>query len=535
MTRPQPSPAPGWSRRSVLGLLGAAPMMMGVPSAARAASPRAGELEGRVKEIMGRPEFAGARWGMEFYSPGTGRAVYSLNASELFNPGSSFKVFPAGTAFETLGPDHRFRTRVYRTGPLVKGVLKGDLVLVAGGDLLLSGRVRRDGSLELPTPDHSYDRNEGAGPLPGDPLVEIRRLARQVAAHGVRQVEGRVLVDISLFREGRESLANGMNATMSPIMVNDNLVDITVRPGGAAGEPAVLDISPQNAYIRVVNDVTTVAAGARPLTFTGAADAPDGTHHVTITGDVPLGVKSLFRACYAPQPARFAAMLFTEALRDEGVRAEAGSTATPDFAELSSHYTRKRMLAEHVSPPLPEELKVMLKVSSNIHTGMWPYLIGAIAGGDAENPRAAGLKLQSRLFEEAGLDGTPPGASEHRYTPEFFTRFLAHMSRKPYYRTYRLTLPILGRDGSLAHVQPDSPAAGHVFAKTGTGIMMSDTAVGISKGLAGFVELPDGQVLTFGTFMHLSSAPGGGSASADAAGQALGEIAAAAYESFAPR
>ncbi|MBF8189664.1 D-alanyl-D-alanine carboxypeptidase [Nonomuraea sp. K274] len=363
MAQHQPRPAPGWSRRSVLGLLGAAPFVAaGAPGFARAASPPTGELEAWIMEVMGRPEFAGGRWGMQIYATDTGRPVYSLNASELFTPGSSFKVFPAGTAFDSLGAAHRFRTRVYRTGPLVKGVLKGDLVLVAGGDLLLSGRVRRDGSLELPEPDHSYDRNEGAGPLPGDPLVEVRKLARQVARRGVRRVEGRVLVDTSLFREGKESLANGMrNVTMSPIMVNDNLVDITVKPGGAAGEPAVLEVSPETPYIRVVNGVTTIAAAAsdvRPLTFTDPVDAPDGTHRVTISGDVPLGVQNLFRAYYVPAPARFAGMLFTEALRDEGVRAEAGLTATPDFAALSAHYTHQNELAEHVSPPLPEELKV---------------------------------------------------------------------------------------------------------------------------------------------------------------------------------
>ncbi|HEX2313961.1 MAG TPA: hypothetical protein VHJ17_09515, partial [Thermomonospora sp.] len=105
---------------------------------------------------------------------------------------------------------------------------------------------------------------------------------------------------------------------------------------------------------------------------------------------------------------------FADGLRNAGVRAEADLTATPDLARLAARHTRGKRLAEHVSPRLPEELTVMLKISS---TAMWPYLVGAIAAGDGDNAEAA------------GLDGTPPDASEGHYTPAFFTRFLAHMAR----------------------------------------------------------------------------------------------------------
>ncbi|MFC7585391.1 D-alanyl-D-alanine carboxypeptidase [Nonomuraea antimicrobica] len=52
-----------------------------------------------------------------------------------------------------------------------------------------------------------------------------------MAKSGVKRVEGRVLVDTSLFAEGSEKLANNVTATISPIMVNDNVVDVTVKPG----------------------------------------------------------------------------------------------------------------------------------------------------------------------------------------------------------------------------------------------------------------------------------------------------------------
>jgi D-alanyl-D-alanine carboxypeptidase len=151
----------------------------------------------RIREVIQRPEFAHAIWGMEFYDIATKKTVFAVNGRSLFVPGSTTKLLTMGTAFELLGPDHRFHTKVYRTGP-VRDVLDGDIVLLASGDPDLSGRERPDGTYAFIDHDHSY----GGPPVDGDPLTAIRDLARQVAARGIRTVRGQVIVDASLFREG---------------------------------------------------------------------------------------------------------------------------------------------------------------------------------------------------------------------------------------------------------------------------------------------------------------------------------------------
>ena len=124
-------------------------------------------LEQRIKKIMERPEFAHARFGIKFYSMDTGKIVYELNAQQLFVPGSTTKLLTEGTALELLGGDHRFRTRIYRTGPIRKdGTLDGDLILVASGDYDLSNRIQPDGTLTFEDEDHSYGGPDSKG-LPG--------------------------------------------------------------------------------------------------------------------------------------------------------------------------------------------------------------------------------------------------------------------------------------------------------------------------------------------------------------------------------
>src|SRR6267154_5120065 len=152
-------------------------------------------LPQRIQKVISRPEFAHANFGIEFYSLDTGKVVYALNADKLFVPASTTKILTEGALLATLGSDYRFHTRVYRTGPIDKhGALKGDLILVAGGDPNLSNRVQPDGTLAFVDHDHSYN-----GPaLPGDPLAVIQEFVSEIKSKGVHKIEDHVYVDASL-------------------------------------------------------------------------------------------------------------------------------------------------------------------------------------------------------------------------------------------------------------------------------------------------------------------------------------------------
>src|SRR5271154_5474124 len=115
-------------------------------------------LADQIRAIASRPEYKHSTFGVAVYSLDDERVVFALHGQELFTPGSTTKLLTEGTGLELLGADFRFHTRVYRTGPITAdGVLKGDLILVAGGDPNLSGRIQADGTLAFENMDHSYD------------------------------------------------------------------------------------------------------------------------------------------------------------------------------------------------------------------------------------------------------------------------------------------------------------------------------------------------------------------------------------------
>ncbi|MGA7340694.1 MAG: D-alanyl-D-alanine carboxypeptidase/D-alanyl-D-alanine-endopeptidase [Terracidiphilus sp.] len=493
-----------------------------------------------LQAILAEPVFQHANFGVELYSLDTQTPVFSLNAEKLFTPGSTTKLLTEGTALQLLGPDYRFHTSVYRTGDVdAQGTLQGDLILVASGDPNLSSRVQADDTLAFENEDHSYGGLD-AEVVPGDPLVVLREFANQIFAHGIRKVEGRVLVDTTLFRAGVRELGTGV--IISPVSVNDNVVDLTVTPGQAVGAAAWVSVSPAVPWLSFDNKITTGALGTNPEVNDRSARGRYGDEIVTVnlTGSIPIGNKPFLVPYAVPDPVRFAESLLSRALSDKGIVLEAQqNNADVDFAAMKKYYTLQNSVAEHVSPPLSEEAKVTLKVSQNLHASMMPYILGAILGHAAENADAKGLELEHDLLEKAGLDlsgaaqGDGAGGAESAFfTPDFMVHFLDFMAQQPTFAVFHRALPVLGRDGTLVKIQAGDPAAGHVFAKTGTFEaidLLNNRFMLVGKGLAGYMTTSSGQKLAFALYANHVSLPHDPQAIDQVAGQALGAIAAAAW------
>jgi PBP4 family serine-type D-alanyl-D-alanine carboxypeptidase len=489
----------------------------------------------RFKTIINRPEYRHSRFGLEVYAPDDDKVLYAWHAQELFIPGSTTKILTIGTALELLGADFRFHTKIYRVGPLVNGTLDGDLVLVASGDPNLSNRIQSDGTMVFENEDHSYDGFAAAKAVPGDPLMVIRELAGKAAARGVLRINGRVRVDASLFPEGQREL--GTRVVISPMVVNDNLVDVTVTPGSVGDAPS-LAMSPQTRYLTIRNEVKTVTAGgATELLWSNDSLKVDGTHMVTLSGTIAAGSRPRLRAYRVPTPSRFAEIVLTEALESAGVRV-GGEDRNP-----ARVYTEENEIAEHISPPLREEAKVTLKVSQNLHASMWPYILGATVDKRGPDPLEAGFRREGEMLRKAGLD--LDGAVQNDgaggaalFSPDFMVHFLSHVKRQPFFADFLKSLPVLGRDGTLFDIQTQSPAAGHVHAKTGTfgsGNALTGGGVVDGKGLAGFVDTRDGRRLVFAAYINFVPLPEMNEESTKKVGEALGEIASAVYDGFPGR
>lgn len=497
-------------------------------------------LAQRISKIIGQPEYRHAQIGIEIYSLDKKKVLYALDANKLFLPASTTKLMTEGTALNLLGPDFRFHTRVYRTGPILPdGTLRGDIVLVASGDPNLSARVQLDDTLSFENWDHSLSGNPATRAVPGDPMKVIREIARQIAGHGIKKVMGHVIIDTSLFPEGQREPGTG--TSISPVAVNDNLVDIMIGPGNVVGSPATFTMSPATSYVHLVSRVTTGKADSQEDIGEGSdVENSDGSHTVTVVGNYPLRTSPLLFSYPVPVPSRFAETCLVAALQKEGVEAPMSVSGEKfDFKGLGSHYAPDNLVAEHVSPPFAQEIKVTLKVSQNLHAAMTPFLLGALLGDKTVPADQAGFDLERNFLKKAGLDldGAAQSAGEGNpsyFSPDFVDHYLTYMTTTKYYPIFLNSLPVLNKDGTLYNILPNSPAEGHVFAKTGTtgtDDKLNRRLIVTSKGLAGYETTASGEHLVFAIYVNNLAIPRTPfEESAMKVGSMLTEIAAAAYD-----
>lgn len=479
----------------------ASPGLAGVP-----AEPVPASVEETLESVTGKPVYEHSIWGYHVVDLDTGAVLLKHNADKMFVTGSILKLYSTATALAVLGPDYRFRTPVYRRGSVVKGVLAGDLVLVASGDYSFGLREQPDGTLaynNTPEIDHNYADTGLPGPalVPNShPLSALAELAREVRAAGIRRVEGDVVIDDRLF----ETFAGWPDGIISPIWVNENVIDITTRPT-RPGQPAKVDWRPKTAAVRVVADVKTVRGEDTPL----AVDSPrPGV--VRISGSISADSPPILSIWQIPDPASFARTAFIEALERAGVRVDAPVTGPNPTTLLpeSRTYQRRNRVAERVSPPLSEYVKVILKVSYNRGADDMVCIVAA-ARGSRNCPD--GLETELDLITSLGVspvttvlfDGA--GSSEYdRSTPVDYTTFLRNVTKEPWGAALRHGLPILGVDGTFATNQAGTPAAGHVFVKSGTRAQGAPTGQGILSALtqAGYIDAKSGRRLVYSLFLR---------------------------------
>src|SRR6202790_1129248 len=441
----------------------------------------AARFGGRAETLLAASPSSKGDWGILIVDAQTGEPLFEKNADSYFVPASNMKLFTTALALAKPGPDYKFHTTLQTRGVISRdGMLSGDVVLVGRGDPNLSNR-------KFP-----YELKEEFDGPPEKVLIE---LADALAARGVKEISGDVIGDDSYFP--RERYPNGWEiddmvweygAAISAIVVDDNTVALTLTPGEQAGNPVQGTVTPATPDFTVENEVITSAADVKPdLTLT----REPGANIVVVKGSLPAKSAPRKLVLAIEEPAQHAAATLKRLLEERGVKVAGVARARHDHAELGGD---PAVLAEHVSVPLGDAVKLINKISQNLHTEM---LLRTVARQNAvwATPDEL-MKVPADFYAAAGIapgdviQADASGLSRHDLvTPRAIVTLLGFAQKQSWFGPYSASLPVAGVDGTLEDRMKNTLATGKIHAKTGS--------VEHVRTLSGLAETPSGRRLLF--------------------------------------
>jgi D-alanyl-D-alanine carboxypeptidase/D-alanyl-D-alanine-endopeptidase (penicillin-binding protein 4) len=441
----------------------------------------AAKFAGRAEALLGAGPASKGEWGLLIVDAESGETLYEQNADKYFVPASNMKLFTTALALAKLGPEYRFHTTLETQGTISsEGLLSGDVVLVGRGDPNISNR-------KFP-----YELKEE---FDGAPEKVLAGLADALVAKGVKTISGDVIGDDSYFP--RERYPNGWEiddmvweygAAISAIVVDDNTVVLTLTPGEQAGSPVQAAVSPATPEFAVENDVLTSAAGVKSdLTLT----REPGANVVVVKGTLPAKSPPRKLVLAIEEPAQHAAATLKRLLEERGVKVTGVARAKHSAPGTSDD---PNVLAEHVSVPLGDSVKLINKISQNLHTEM---LLRTVArqGGMWATPEDL-VKVPSDFYASAGIAADDviqtdaSGLSRHDLvTPRAIAALLGFAQKQSWFGLYYDSLPVAGVDGTLEDRMKNTSAVGRIHAKTGS--------VEHVRTLSGFAETLGGRRLIF--------------------------------------
>ena len=452
------------------------------------------DLKSRIEEIAHQPALEPGFFAVKIVSLETNQIIYEQNANKFVRPASNMKLYTVATAFDRLTPDYHFVTSVYAKERLEDGKIKGDLIVYGRGDPSIAARFNN-----------------------GDYFKGINDLADRIVAAGVKRVKGDLVGDESYFNGAPvgsgwewEDLTWSYGAELSALTINDNAIDLTVKPGMSVGFPVVITSGPPaTSFMTIANHATTSARGSRSdlHIYRGL-----GANTLEISGSLPLGDTGFIGGVAVPDPALAFVSMLRDALVKRGVKidgrvrtvnARSGGSIVPN----SPAGLMPIEIASLQSPPFSIIAAHTLKPSQNQYTELILRTLGKTQPanpGDATRARDdedAGLEIVLSFLRGAGVgeseialnDGS--GLSRNDLISANTTvQLLTFMTKHRYFSQFRDALPIAGVDGTLRTRMRGTPAEGNVRAKTGS---LSSVA-----SLSGYVTTAAGEHLVFSMMLN---------------------------------
>lgn len=376
---------------------------------------------------------------------GTGATVFTHNPDMGLAPASTLKTVTSITAYNLLGQDFTFETRLGYTGTVdANGVLNGDVIIKGGGDPTL-------GSWRWAETEESRI---------------INRFVTALQQAGIKQVNGRIIGDDSAFDTQSvpdgwiwQDLGNYYGAGTSGLCWRENTFDIKYETGEVGNPVKILRTAPAMPYFNFKSEVATSGAGTGDKSY---AYLPVGNKQMYIRGAYAVDKAKKSISVAMPDPAYDAAWRLTDTLKRLGIAVgkEPESTTTLNTrTEVVPPIAKE--LVTITSPDFNRIIYWLNRESINLYAEQLLKTIALKAGKQVSTKN--GVEELRNYWKAKGIDGNSlnlydgsglsPG---DRITTRSIARILQTAVDKPWYSPFYESLPVYNnmhmKSGTIADV-----------------------------------------------------------------------------------
>lgn len=382
--------------------------------------------------------------------------VVSYNSDMSLACASSLKVITLAFALNELGPDFRFKTKLYYDGTLDEdAVLHGNIYIVGDGDPTLGG-------------------DQVGGVLHRERLLSV--WAKSIRQAGIRSIDGSIVGDESLYPPYHapgdwvwEDLGNYYGAGLTALCYCDNKYYLDFKPGPKVGDKAeVVSIRPEIQNLKYINEMMTGPKGSGDNGY--IVNAPN-QYSPVFHGSIPGDTDKFTIKGSIPNPALCVAQDLTQTLRKSGVSVD----KDPWIKNNKTSYSSGILLKTVQSPPLKLITEITNKLSNNTYTEMLLLKIAHKRSGKGTTSQGVHEieKYMDRLgVEHSGLDlMDASGLSRHNMiTARIFADYLSAQTHEKHFKDFYNSFAVAGSDkdfGYVVYFCRNSSAAENARIKTG--------------------------------------------------------------------
>ena len=323
-----------------------------------------------IDSVLNQADLAHAHVGMIVVNLDKDSVVYARNYQKNLVPASNTKLITSAAALTFLAPDFRFKTRLALDGNFRGDKLRGDIIIIGGGD-------------------------------PSFSLEDVEQFVSTIKSTHVSSIEGDIVLVDNYFTNERLPIGWAWHyldaryaAEISALSMNRNVVNVRIE-ATRLGKRAKVNIEPATQYVRLVNSMVTKSGKDSIIIYRRPEENiiyVDGGIGFGRTRNIEVAVKD---------PSLFFGQYLKERLRESNIKVSGKCIRNGGYDAYAIDSTYN-IVDSVMSAPLYEIIKELNTESINLYAEALLKMMGAYFL--KEGSFRAGVSIMKELLKRCGVD-----------------------------------------------------------------------------------------------------------------------------------